>query len=256
MNFKYDILFTVNFRHAYFKGGNFNGLNVVPLSETTLVMRNYGLIFKSFPDHFTVMYDTEFAGTARSREMILQEDITMNFRLNLTDFALYNYTGNLPSAINNAIFYFSNVAEDGSFKKGTLHQEDFVSTKDFIDAAATKDRYFSLPFGHVDLRFHQQLEKNMEIKFAARSVYWQYILLAGHMKDLNAPAIFNKSTRRVFKGPEIVYLPENRTGIAFVRDVCGYWNSAYPRDRLLPLGDAFVFLRSDPTWGVSCKTPF
>ncbi len=181
-------------------------------------MRRYGLIFKSFPDHFTVMYDTELAGSARSREDVLKEDIRLSFRLNLSDLALYNYTGGLPFAINNSFFYFSNANADGSFKTNTLHEDPFANTKDFIELSASGEQYFSKPFGHLDILFHPGLQKNMEIKFAAKAVYWQYILVSEHMKDLNAPAVFNKSTRQIFIGPETIQLPDDRTGIAFISE--------------------------------------
>jgi hypothetical protein len=218
MNFKYDILFSVNFRHSYFKGEKFNGLTAVPSGETTVLMRRHGLIFKSFADHFTLMYDAEFAGSPRSREEVLQDDIMLSFRLNLNDLALYNYTGGLPTAINNSFFYFSNASADGSFKTINLHEDPFANTKDFIELSATDEQYFSKPFGHLDIVFHPGLEKNMEVRFAAKAVHWQYILVSEHMKELNAPAVFNKSTKQIFTGPETIQLPDDRTGIAFISE--------------------------------------
>ena len=218
MNFKYDILFSVNFRHTYFKGEKFNGINAVPLGETHVFIRRYGLVFKSFADHFTVMYDTEFAGSPRSRGDVLKEDIKLSFRLNLSDFALYNYTGGLPTVINNSFFYFTNTLDGGGFKSNLLHHDAFANTKDFIELSESGEQYFSKPFGHLDIVLHPGLEKNMEIKFAAKSVYWQYILVSEHMKDLNTPAVFNKSTRRIFIGPETIQLPDDRTGLAFISE--------------------------------------
>lgn len=216
MNFKFDILFSVNFKHTYFKGEKFSSITAVPSGEAHVFLRRYGLVFKSFPDHFTVMYDTEFAGSPRTREEVLQEDIKLSFRLDLNDFALYNYTGGLPTAINNSFLYFTNILAGGGFKSNLLHKDPFANTKDFIELSASGEQYFAKPFGHLEITFHPAMEKTMEIKFAAKAIYWQYVLVSEHMKDLHAPAVINKKTQQIFIGPEIIQLPDDRTGVGFI----------------------------------------
>ncbi len=220
MNFKFETLCSVNFRHTYFRGEKFSGMTAVPLAETGVNMRKYGLVFRSFGDGFTIMFDSEFAGSPRNRDLVLSEGITLSFRLDLGDQSLYNYTASLPASINNSFFYFSNFSkgENGSFRQIQLHEDEFAGMKDMVDAGAYSDQYFSLPFGHLDLKLHPGLEMKMEIRFSARSVYWQYILISDHLKTLSAPAVLNKTSQKIFKGPEAVELPESRSGIGFISE--------------------------------------
>lgn len=215
MNFKYEVLFTVSFRHNYFKGNKFSGFKVTPAGETSQVMLNHGLIFKTFGDHFVILYDTFEGASKRDRDSVLADGIPLAFRLDILDHALYNYTEGLPQAIGDTVCFFSNRAANRN-SKVLLHHGDFVSAEDFVDITVIEDKYFSRPFGHVEIRVTEEgLEKNMEIQFAARNVFWQYILVTDHLKNLNAPAIINKNDGSIFKGPEIVQLPESTTGIAF-----------------------------------------
>lgn len=220
MNFKFETLCSVNFRHTYFGGEKFSGISAVPLAETSISMRKYGLVFRSFGDGFTIMFDSEFAGSPRSREMLLSEGITISFRLDLSDQSLYNYTASLPASINNSFFYFSNFSrsENGSFRQTQLHEDEFAGIKDMVDAGNYRDQYFSLPFGHLDLKLHPGLQSSMQIRFSARAAYWQYILISEHLKTLSAPAVLNKTSQKIFQGPEKVELPESRSGIGFISE--------------------------------------
>lgn len=225
MNFKFDILFTVNFRHQYFDDALFNGLSVQPSNDTIEFFKRYGLVFKAQIGGFLIGYDTNFSGRQRNRDEVLKEMTVLTFRVNLVDLNFYNYTDlkyteNKPSDISDSIFLFSNGSVNISNGTGgeLLQKDVFVSEKDLVNAETFKDIYFSKPFGQIDIQLSKDMGTSFEIRFASKTTHWQYVLLSEHLLELQKPAIINKTTQQAFLGPFTVSLPNSRQAIAFVSE--------------------------------------
>lgn len=220
MNFKFDILFEVQFRHQYLENDLFHGITVVPEEETTLKMKRLGMVYKTQPGGFLIGYDSSFASQPRNRQELLKEVFTLSFRLNLVDLGLYNYTEHLPQHISGSIFHFTNYSIPGGevIQGSLLHRDDYVSEKELDDRKEIKELYFSKPFGRISILLHPNLEKSFTIHFAAKATYWQYILQSEHLMNLQKPAIINKATKKIFLGPVPVKLSENKQGLAFVSE--------------------------------------
>ncbi len=246
MNFKFDILFTVEFRHPFFEDGLFQGFTITPSDAAKQQMKRLGLVFKLSPGGFFIGYDTSFAGSARQREDLLKDSTVLIFRLDLLDTGLYSYTGGLPETISGSIFHFHNFTippeKKKEFTPGQLRDRDeenwlaeldapstligreslladeFVSEKDIDVRPAFKNNYFAKPFGQLSVLLHNGMENKFVMPFALKSTYWQYILLSKHLQKLANPIVINKTTKRPFHGPVTVTLPENKQGIAFVSD--------------------------------------
>ena len=75
---------------------------------------------------------------------------------------------------------------------------------------------FGKPFAILDLRMEPWMEEAHHIFFKSPSTWWNYILVGDHLKGLNNPAIINSSTRESFKGPSVIQLPDERTGLSFI----------------------------------------
>lgn len=235
MNFKYEELLSVAFRHQYF-GENkaYNGIAVQPSAATRAVLLNNGLVFKATHAGFIIGYDSFFAGQNRSREDVLKDNALLIFRLDLVDQQLYNYTGNLPGNISGLIFHFWNYNIRENTYRNTLQQHDLISSDDMDDlaliaklkqeAAKNKadagkitllDNYFSKPFGQISIRLHSGLANTYELPFASLSTHWRYILRSSHFKELKDPAIIDKQNQPVFTGPANLVLPDRQPAIAF-----------------------------------------
>lgn len=237
MDFKYEELLRVEFRHQYFGDGKgYQGIAVTPNAGTQQVLLNNGLVFKAIPAGFIIAFDSFFAGQARSREDVLKGNELLIFRVDLVDQDLYNYTGNLPAAIRGLMFHFWNFNIRDNTYRDALLQDEFIGSADMDDVniiAKQKEEavirkedpgkltlladYFSKPFGQISIRLHGALADTFLLPFAALSTHWRYIFRSDHFKELknkNA-AIIDRSNQPVFTGPADIILPDKQAAVAF-----------------------------------------
>lgn len=224
MQNKYDLLVEVIFTHAYFGGTQFGGIQTDIPEDTRTVLINNGLLFRSMPDGFKILFDTRFAGRQRERSGVT--GLSLLFRLRLADPDFYTYTAIDPVDISRSFFYFSNAAGPDSPQPapGLLHSGDFASANDMVVFGKLPGNCFGPHFGWLQLALDESLENTYQVRFPVRSVYWNYIVVSEHLKELSSPAIIDAATREAFDGPETITLQDNRSALSFVSGEQIPWN--------------------------------
>lgn len=217
MDFRFEILVTMNFRHAYYSDGRFRSMKVRPDDTAVRTMQRLGLLFRPFADGFRILYDTNFAGRQRSKDEVTGAPSTLRFHLFVSDPAFLNYTANLTEDISRSVFYFSNApAENGRpLPPGLLHPGQSVSDGDLVPAARFSGAFFSKPSGILDLELRKDMEENYAVNFSAKATFWRYILVADHLRGLSSPAILDDAEQEKFDGPAGLRLPDNRDAQVF-----------------------------------------
>ena len=212
MNQHYGILCKVHFEHLYFTSSHFTGYKLIPTDESRSLFLKYGLIIKYQPDGFIILFTNSFDGSLRDRESMLKEINTVQFSFHVTDPYFYIYTGNLPVNLGKIFFWLSNFDEKTQVvrESNLLHMSEFVSERDMKSSADA-----SIFSGYIEIRFDVQLKEDLYIRFLNRSTYWRYILVSEHLREFEKPAIFDKANKKLFSPPEIIELPNGKTGIAF-----------------------------------------
>jgi hypothetical protein len=218
MKYAFDTLVEVQFKHSYFSDTVFNGFNINVSNNTLTTLNKMGLLFKAFTGGFYILYDKNFGNTPRTRDNVLNENITFEFTLTLKDPNFYTYTANLPDQISDSMYYFHNslAAVAGAPNANTLHADEFVSEKDVHKLWYFKEKFFTKPFAKLDLTVNPGLEPQYYISFMARATYWRYILMSDYLQNLNSPAIIASDNTNVFGTPLEINLPDDRTVCGFV----------------------------------------
>jgi hypothetical protein len=224
MDSRMAILTEVEFRHEYFRNGRCRHLSVQPAPGSLRDMMNHGLLLKTMPGGFSLLYDTNHAGSQRLRSAVTNAGLVIRCLVKLTDSNFYNYTSLLPLDINRQVLYLCN--RPG---RPFLHTEEQVSGSDLFETTApckrpgkkivlepAADRPFERPFAILDLRLYPGLETRYHISFQARSSWWNYILAGNHLKALREPAILSADRKKVFTGPSTIRLPGGNTGLSFI----------------------------------------
>jgi hypothetical protein len=207
----FDVLVKVNFSHSYFSDGVFNGFTINVTDASNKVLNNHDLIMKPFNGGFYILYNQNFASTTRTRQDVLNENLTLDFTLVLSDPLFYNYTADAPAQIDQSIYFFNNTLN----KNGGLQVGEFVSESDVQPVSYFKERFFVKPFAKLTLAINGDLQNEYTIKFKARSTYWRYILMSNYLQELNSPAIIDADSANAFGVPAKIDLPGNRQVNAF-----------------------------------------
>lgn len=215
MNSAYNILTTVSFKHRYFSDLKFNGLQVVPDSDSMRTMVNHKLVFKSSRDGFRIFFETGDETTEQQRKEILEHKITLRFILTLTDSLFYNYTSGLTNNLASGTLYFHNNVENREqvSSEFTLHTGEFVSEKEVVNLKDLGMDYFTRPFGIIDLYLSDGLLQDYSISFREKETYWRYVLVSDHLKHLTDPAVVYDT--EIFDGPKKIALPDQREAVTF-----------------------------------------
>ncbi|OCX53142.1 hypothetical protein BEL04_02165 [Mucilaginibacter sp. PPCGB 2223] len=209
----FNTLTKVNFNHSYFADGIFNALSVQISDATTREMNNNGLFLKAFRGGFHLLYDENYGASGRTRESVLNEGLTLQFVLVLKDNLFFNYTADVPEQLSTSVYYLGNRANTAG---AVLHAGDFVSAKDIVAVADLKQYFFVKPFAILELVLAPDLQSECFIRFQSRATYWRYILMSGHLQQLNSPAIIDGEGGSEFGEPLSVTLPGNKEVKAFV----------------------------------------
>lgn len=220
MESRYELLVSVVYRHEFFPNRKFDKLSTEPTSSTREALTKNGLLFRCSPDGFRIFFDTRWAGGVRERETLLQEAQDLLFLLTLHDADFYHYTDLDPGDITRSFFYLSNESPGGGerVKPELLHEGDFVTENDRVYFSKLPQHFFGKPFGWLQLTLNAKLTEVYEARWPVRSVYWKYIVVSQHLKELNKPAIIDPVTKQVFAGPEPILLPDNRSALSFVSE--------------------------------------
>lgn len=197
MNFAFEQLVAVSFRHSYFRGELFNGLAVEPTADTRWTLQNHGLVFKTVNGGFILAFDRTHAGQQRDRSSLLNAGLQLSFTARLTDLNFFNYTVPFTGEVNKRMFHFTNAST-----RAELHGGTDVSDEDLFTLDHFGEHYFVKPFARIDLQLNKKFREDYVVRFKAKETYWRYILMSDHLNDLDSPAILDSSTSELFDGPE------------------------------------------------------
>lgn len=245
MNLSYEPLFAVFFKHDYFNNEKTAAFGVMPDAGTADYMRKAGLLCRSHPDGFAVLFDRNHAGNVRSKETVLKTGKNLRFHLLCKDALLFNYT-DLPQEYRpgESCFYFTNRQEH---KDGRLHRKETISKEDLCQGQTfplTTER--NCLFGLIKLVLQDVTRDDYFICLAARSTYWRYVLVSDYAKELERPAILDKESTVAFTGPSPLTLPDKKEAIAFVSQ------SKLPLRQ--QFGQSFRLVETHDTANGKCKT--
>jgi hypothetical protein len=214
MNYRFETLVSVFFKHNYFSNQLFGGFIIEPSDRSSRELLNHGLMLKPFNGGFHILFDVNFAGGSRERSDVLRDAILCEMVLRLTDKGFYNYTELEDADINSGMFYFHNTFKSSANLKKSLHSDPYVGSKDVLPLTGFEERYFSKPFGKLDLKLAAGLEESYTVTFKAKETYWRYILISDDLRSLNSPAILDSLSAESFEGPETLPV-KGRDALAF-----------------------------------------
>ena len=239
MDFKYEKLFTVSFRHNYYASNVYRKLRVVIPPDTAQILNNQGLICKIYEDRIIILFDAIFCNSKRTREDVLGTGLQLIFILNQDDPYFFNYTDVEGTNISAGLFIFQNYKTNTVEQRALLHNETFVSAKDFVILPERntgtayplhKDKresilpiekeiedhfYFSKYFGKISITLEPELENELSINFNRQSTFWRYILASAYLSRVPHPSIIHKATKEPFEGPFEIILPDKKKTIYF-----------------------------------------
>ncbi len=239
MDFSYEILFTISFRHNYYNSNAYRKFKVMIPPETAQIIDNHGLVCKIYEDRVIILFDAIFCNTKRTREDVLKTALELTFTLKQDDPYFFNYTDVEVENISAGLFIFKNYKNTTAEQRALLHNETFVSAKDFvilperntgssypipkderesvlpIEKAVEDLFYFSKYFGKINITFEPELENELSINFNSQSTFWRYILASAYLVRVSHPSIINKETKESFDGPIEIILPDKKKTICF-----------------------------------------
>lgn len=238
MESRYELLTRITYKHAYFFDRKFDKIITAPDPATQTALDRHGLLFRAAADGFYLLFDTRHGGAVRERDSVLGEKVDLLFPLTLKDPDFYHYTDLERGDITRSFFYLSNVSPEGKQRPaavpaempadqeaakeqtepGLLHDQDIITEDDRIYFGKLPRHFSGKPFGWLFLVLAPQLKLSYEARWPVRSVYWNYIVVSQHLRELNKPAIIDPATKQVFSGPKPILLPDSRSALSFVSE--------------------------------------
>jgi hypothetical protein len=207
----FDLLTEIYFRHRFFADNCLRDIRVLIPRETATDIRRYDLVFRRLPDRFVLLYNNSGAD---QRGLLLREQLSLVFDLQLQDNWFYNYTALLQPDIPGSILLFGN---GGSHAPGKLHQHDVVTASE-VAPFAQQGVISAKPFARIVLQLTPDLSDSYEICFAARATRWCYFLMSTNLAALSEPAIIDTSNKIRFTGPQAINLPDGTRASVFVSE--------------------------------------
>lgn len=207
----FDLLTEIYFRHRFFADNCLRDIRVLIPQETAKNMRRYDLLFRRLPDRFVLLYNNS---DADQRGLLLREQLSLVFDLQLQDTWFYNYTGLLQPDVPGSILLFGNA---GDHAPGKLHQQDVVTASE-VASFEQQGVISAKPFARIVLQLTPDLSDRYEISFAARATRWCYFLMSTNLAALSEPAIIDTSNKIRFTGPQAINLPDGTRASVFVSE--------------------------------------
>ena len=112
--FHYEILFSVNFKHDYYKTGYSPDFTVVPSRVCRNMLNKNRMLFKETHQGFVVLGDVEKAGTDYVLKRGIADDLKLTFLMKLKNPYFTNYTDIPFSKDESMVYYFNNLEDHES----------------------------------------------------------------------------------------------------------------------------------------------
>lgn len=204
MKQQYEILTTIRYRHAFFRTLSYEGIGLRVPPATGKQLLNADLVVKQQATGAVLLYNALAAGK-RTRDDILQDQITLTFDVVLKDPAFYNYTQVDAADIAAQCFIFSN---DAGNAPGVLHQRSYAGAEDLHGLNTLAETFFVKPFGQLILQLKAPLQETYDICFQARSTYRCYYLMSSELASLANPVILDSNGAPFSGTPVLTELPD------------------------------------------------
>ena len=207
----YTVLFNVLWQHDFYAGSMPSLFAVKPEEKTLHLMKRYQLVYKTYANSLSVLFDQSLAQTEDAREAFLQQPLLLTFFLYCNDPYLLNYTDGLQHLrVGREVLHFYNNNDD------LLHKASSVSIMDIAAANLfLPDLPGAAPMAVVDIQLKPGMPVDLQIRFKSLATIWRYVVVTTHLKQLAAPAVINKESKEPFIGPESLVLPDNRQAVCF-----------------------------------------
>ena len=210
MQTNYNVLFSIQVFHSYFKNSTGSFLQVSPDSSTKTLLQAYGLVFRAGNSGFDMYANAHETGIDLLEQLYLSSGInSFNFDITTHDPMFHNYT-ELPLGFQGLLSYSS---DDGS---NQLENENTTLLHTRMVDAQNERKLGTLKIRFDDIK--KQLNSNVQahytIRFAARSTLWQYYVV--NQSDLNLEGMRIKSLAGIqFDGPVAVSVPNGQKAFLF-----------------------------------------
>lgn len=198
----YTKVFSISIYHTYFNN-QINTLVLNPNEETKRLIHSYGLKLMKSENSFQ-FYDQSDNGFNQLLEHIKQTSNIDAFKFDLisSDTSFYNYT-ELPIEFSGSIIFSSSNSSHNSTNDSMLLHPEFV------------ENFASQKIGEVHLKFSDLISENpisYEIKFKARSTYWQYYIF--NRSEIKTENLHIDSHSNIeFSMPKIALLNDNEAQV-------------------------------------------
>ncbi|GGH69111.1 hypothetical protein HNQ91_002744 [Filimonas zeae] len=216
MDNRFIPLVTCVYKHSYYNDGKLKTFRVFPGEDTAAWLVRNDVLFRQYEDRFTIYYNSLFHGRERSREELCTGDGTiLEFYLQNNDAYFAQYTEGVQTFTpGKALPVFSN-----TYTTGFLHGGEAVSG-DALEYDSTVLQQLALankkPYACLRLHLTGDMQELYTIQFTAKATYWRYVLAAGHLQQLQNPAVIARQGAGVFTGPEWVNIPGKDKVVCFV----------------------------------------
>ncbi len=127
MNIQYNKWLDIVFSHTYFKDGKSNIFELIPLQDTSRILRNYNILMDKRVNVFSFFLGLQSGENLNEQ---LQSINDLYFQMTISDFQFFNYTELEPNS-GSKLFYLSNAITDENTHQ--LQKSANVSTQDLIE---------------------------------------------------------------------------------------------------------------------------
>jgi hypothetical protein len=207
----YTVLFNVLWQHDFYAGAMPSLFTVKPDNETIHLMKRHQLVYKTYANNLSVLYDQSLTQSENAREALLQHPLQLTFLLYCNDPYLLNYTDGLERLqVGKQLLHFYNNNDDLLHKATSVSQFDIVPVNLFLPALLGP-----VPMAIMQIRLKPGLPKDMHVRFKSLATIWRYVVVTNHLKQLAAPAVINRESKEPFIGPEKLVLPDNSQAVCF-----------------------------------------
>ncbi|MEX6686837.1 hypothetical protein QTN47_04995 [Danxiaibacter flavus] len=206
----YTVLFNVLWQHDFYAGSMPSLFTVKPDEETLHLMKRYQVVYKTYANSLSVLFDQSLIQADDARETFLQQPLLFTFFLYCNDPYLLNYTDGLQNfQVGRQVLHFYN-------NNDLLHKATSVSDADIAAAELLlPDLFGAAPMAVVEISLKPGMPLDLQIRFKSLATIWRYVVVTTHLKQLNAPAVINKESKELFIGPEPLVLPDNKQALCF-----------------------------------------
>jgi hypothetical protein len=224
-------LFSFAVEHTFFSSGTRADLDVLPTLKSSVILKNSGLLSRKTVNGVSIFYDQSRVEALQLYIADRDEPLRFEFKVFSNNKSFDLYTEPTPTQPDAILHFDTNTVTVDQSGRLRLHEQDYVSQKDFApltaplfnDLLSPKDRLvkptLTVTIHGKDLgihppdKFHEMVSKHYYVSFKTREVVWKYYLLGDIGKTSAYIADLNNETE--FESAGEAVLPDHRTALTF-----------------------------------------